>query len=49
MDNGHRILCTHKLLYNTVCYNTILDKSLKMDPKMYKLYREMTINGHFSI
>ena len=42
---------THKPLYNTVHYNMVLDiTGFKDGPqKMYRLYRKMTINGHFSI
>ena len=42
---------THQPLYNTVCYNTILDITRFNNgfQKMYRLYRKMTIHGHFSI
>ena len=42
---------THKPYYNTAHYNTVLDIRQFKDgsQKMYRLYRKMTKNGHFSI
>ena len=42
---------THKPLYNTVHYNLHLDITLLKDgsQKMFRLYRKITINLHFSI
>lgn len=40
---------THKPLYDTVHYYTILAITELIDPEKYRLYRKMLINGHFSI